>query len=61
MENPDCFAATFIHNRTIACLSIKKMLRQHPYYVLTMSVNGALTTSSLASLKMQGLCGDITP
>jgi len=61
MENPDGFAATFIHNRTIACLSIQKWLQQHRYYVQKMSVDGVSTTSGLASWKMQGLCGDIKP
>jgi len=61
MENPDGFAATFTHNRTIARLSGQKWFRQHRCYVLKMSVNRASMTLGLASLKIQVLCGDIKP
>jgi len=61
MENPDGFAATFIHNRTIDSRSIQKWWQQHRYYVLKMSVNGMSMTFGPASWKMQALCGDIKP
>jgi len=61
MENPDGFAATFIHHRTIACISGQKWLPEHHYYVLMISINGASKTSGHALWKMQGLCGNIKP
>jgi len=61
MENPDGFAATFTHNRTMARLSSQIWSRKHRYYVLKMSVNGASTTLGIASRKMQVLCSDNEP
>jgi len=40
-------AATLPHNRAIGRLSRQKLLKQHRYYVLKMSVNGASTTVGL--------------
>jgi hypothetical protein len=42
-------AATSSHNQTIGRLSRQKWLRQHRYYVLKMSVNGASTIIGFAS------------
>jgi hypothetical protein len=53
--------ATLNYHRTIGRLSPRKWLRLHRYYVLIMSVNSASTTSSLAFLKIQGLCSNINP
>jgi len=61
MENPEGFAATLTYNRTIACLSSQKWLRQRHYYVLKISITRASTTFGLASWKMQVLSGDIKP
>jgi hypothetical protein len=36
-------------------------LKQHRYYVLKMSVNGASTTFGLVSWKILGLCGCMKP
>jgi hypothetical protein len=47
------------HPQTIGHMSRQSWLQQHPYYVLTISVNGASTTIGLESLKMQRLCGNI--
>jgi len=44
MQNPEGFAATSSHNRTIARLSIQKWLPRHRYYVPKMSINAASTT-----------------
>jgi len=61
MENPEGFAATLTHNQTISHLASQTSLRQHPYYVVKMNVNGASMTSGLAYWKMQGLCRIINP
>jgi len=53
--------ATLNYHRTVGRLSTQKWLQQHRYYVLKMSVNGASTTSGIASWKRQGMCGDIDP
>jgi len=54
-------AVTVRHNQTIGRLSIEQWWWQHFYYVLKMSVNGASTTFGLASWKLHGLYGDVTP
>jgi len=54
-------AATLPRNRAIARLSKQKLLKQHRYYVLKISVNGASTTFGLVSWKIVGLCGGIKP
>jgi len=61
MENPCGFAATFIHNRTIARHCSQKLWRKDRHYVIKMSVNGAPTPCGHASWKKQGLSGDIKP
>jgi hypothetical protein len=55
------FAATLPHNRAIGRLSRQKLLQQHCYYVLKMSVNGASTTFGLVSWIILGLCGGVNP
>jgi len=42
-------AAIIRHNQIISCLSGQQRLRQHRYYVLKMSANGASTTFANAS------------
>jgi hypothetical protein len=49
--------ATLPHYRAIGRLSRQKLLQQHRYFVLKMSVNGASTTFGLVSLKILRLCG----
>ena len=61
MKYPVGCAATVRHNRTIGRLSIEQWWWQHFYYVLKMSINRASTTFGLASWKLHGLCGDVTP
>ena len=47
------------HNQIIGCLSRQTSWRQHRYYVLKMSVNGASTTFRDASLKIRWHCVNI--
>jgi len=54
-------AATLPHNRTIGRHSRQTLMKQHRYYVLKMSVNGASTTFGLESWKILALCGGIKP
>jgi len=61
MENPQGCMATLTHNQNIFRLSRQKWLRQRPYNVLQMSVNGVSTSCGLASWKIERLCGDINP
>jgi hypothetical protein len=61
MKHPVGCAVTVSHNQTIGPLSMEQWWWQHFYYVLKMSVNRASTTFGLASWKMNGLCGDVTP
>jgi len=61
MKHPVGCAVKFSHNQTIGCLSMEQWWWQHFYYVRKMSVNRALTTFGLASWKMHGLGGDVTP
>jgi hypothetical protein len=61
MKYPVGSAVTVSHNPTISRLSIDQWWWQHFYYVLKMSVSRASTTFGLASWKMHGLCGDVTP
>jgi len=50
-----------MHNRTIGRLSRLNLLRQHCFYVLKMSVNGASTTFGHASWKINWLSSEIKP
>jgi hypothetical protein len=61
MKNPVGSAGTIRHNQTIGCLSIEQWWWQYLYYVLKMSVNRASTIFGLASWKLHGLCGGVTP
>jgi hypothetical protein len=61
MEHPVGCAVTVSHNQTIGPISIEQWWPQHFYYVLKMSVNRVSTTFGLASWKMHGVCGDVTP
>jgi len=61
VDNPNGCAATLNHNQTIGRLSRQRLSRQHFYYILTLSVNGAWTTFGLESRKTLGLCGDMNP
>jgi len=61
MKYPVGCAVTVRHNQTIGRLCIEQWWWQHFYYVLKMSINRASTISGLASWKLHGLCGDITP
>jgi hypothetical protein len=61
MKHPVGCAVTERHNQTIGRLSMEQWWWQHFYNVLKMSVNRASTTFGLASWKMHGLCGDVTP
>jgi len=60
-KHPVGCAVTASHNQTIGRHSIAQWWWQHFHYVLKMSVNRASTTFGIASWKMHGLCGDITP
>jgi len=53
------WAAMLPHNRGIGRLSWQKLLPQHRYYVLKMSVNGASMTFGVGSWKILGLCGSM--
>jgi hypothetical protein len=48
-------------NQTVGRLSIEQWWWQHFYYVLKISVNRAVMIFGLASSKLHGLCGDVTP
>jgi hypothetical protein len=61
MKYPGGCVVTESYNQTIGRMSIEQWWCQRFYYVLKMSVNRALTTYSVASWKMHGLCGDVTP
>jgi len=61
MKYPIGCAFTVGHNQTIGRLSIEQWWWQHFYYVLKMSVNRASTIFGLASSKLHGLCGNVTP
>jgi len=61
MENPEGCAMILSHNHTIGRLAKQNLLQRHCFYILKMSVNGALTTFGLASLKTQGLTGNLDP
>jgi len=61
MKHPVSCAVTVSHNQTIGCLSMEQWWWQHFYYVLKMSINRVSTTFGLASWKMHGLGGDVTP
>jgi hypothetical protein len=53
-------AATLSHNQTVCHLSRQKLLRQHHYYVLTMSINAVSTISGLALEKSNGCAVTLT-
>ena len=48
-------AARVLHNRAIGFTSRQKLLQQHCYYVLPMTVHRASTTFSLVSCRIRGL------
>jgi hypothetical protein len=61
MKYPAGCMVTASHNQTISHLSIEQRWWQHFYHVLKMRLNRVSTTFGLASWKMHGLCGDVTP
>jgi len=61
MKYPVGCAVTVRHNQTIGRLSIERWWWQHFYYVLKMSVNRASAIFGLASWKLYGLWGNVTP
>jgi len=61
MNHPVGCAVTVRYNQTIGLLAVEHWWQQLFYYVLKMSVNRASTTFGVASWKMHGVGGDVTP
>jgi len=53
------FPATLSHDQSIGCLSRQNWLRRHRYFLLEMSLTGALPTLGHASWTIRGPGGDI--
>jgi hypothetical protein len=61
LKCPVGWVLTVHHKQIIGRLSIEQWWWQHFYNVLKMSVNRASTIFGLASWKLHGLCGEVTP
>jgi len=61
MKYPVGCAVAVRHIQSISRLSIEQWWLQHFYHVLKMTVNRTSMIFGLASWKLHGLCGEVTP